>query len=246
MRTAVIGAKGRMGTAMSAGIEATDGMELVARLDAGDEITVDSLNGAEVAIEFTRPDSTLGNVLALIDAGVHCVVGTTGWTDEALAQVEARLAEKPGIGVIIAPNYALSAVLAMAFAKKAAAYFDSAEVIELHHPNKVDAPSGTALTTARHIAEARSEAGRGTMPDATETDPHGSRGADINGVHVHAVRLQGLTAHEEILFGNPGEQLTIRTDSYDRESFFPGVLLAIREVSNRPGLTYGLDKVMAL
>ena len=235
-----------MGIAMSAGIKATAGFELVAELDTGDEITGDTLGGAEVAIEFTRPDATLENVLALVDAGVHCVVGTTGWTDEALAEVEAKLEENPGIGVIIAPNYALSAVLAMAFAAKAGAYFESAEVIELHHPHKVDAPSGTALTTAKLIADARREAGMEAMPDATETDPHGARGADIDGVRVHAVRLQGLTAHEEIVFGNPGEQFTIRTDSFDRESFFPGVLLAVREVGSRPGLTYGLDRLMDL
>lgn len=245
MKVAVIGAQGRMGIAMSAGIESTDGLELVARLDAGDSITPETLNGADVAVEFTRPDATLDNVLACIDAGVHCVVGTTGWTEEGLAQVEERLGTT-GLGAIIAPNYALSAVLAMAFARKAAAYFESAEVIELHHPNKVDAPSGTALTTAKHIAQARRDAGLGDMPDATETDPHGARGAVIDGVHVHAVRLRGLTAHEEIVFGNPGEQLTIRTDSFDRESFFPGVLLALREVDNRPGLTYGLDKLMEL
>ncbi|MGO1402438.1 MAG: 4-hydroxy-tetrahydrodipicolinate reductase [Flaviflexus sp.] len=244
MKIAVIGAKGRMGQAMSAGVEQTDGLELVAQLDAGDEITTESLNGAEVAIEFTRPDSTLKNTLAVIGAGVHCVVGTTGWTDEGLDQVRELLETKPGVGAIIAPNYALSAVLAMSFAKKAAAYFESAEVIELHHPNKVDAPSGTALTTAKGIAQARREAGLGPMPDATETDPDGARGANIDGVHVHAVRLRGLTAHEEIVFGNPGEQFTIRTDSFDRESFFPGVLLAVREVSGRPGLTYGLDQLM--
>lgn len=246
MKVAVIGAQGRMGTAMSAGVQATEGLDLVASLDAGDEITVGSLNGAEAAIEFTRPDSTVASVLALIDAGVHCVVGTTGWTGESLDLVKEKLEQNPSIGVLIAPNYALSAVLAMAFAKKAAAYFESAEVIELHHPGKVDAPSGTALTTAQHIAQARREAGLGEMPDATETDPHGARGAVIEGVHVHAVRLRGLTAHEEVVFGNPGEQLTIRTDSFDRESFFPGVLLGLREVGKRPGLTYGLDQLMEL
>ena len=244
MKVAVIGARGRMGTAMIEGFNATDDMDVVACLDAGDEVTRTALRDAEVAIEFTRPDSTLDNVLALIDAGVHCVVGTTGWTEDSLAAVESTLAEHPGVGVIIAPNYALSAVLSMAFAAKAATYFESAEVIELHHPNKVDAPSGTALTTATLIAEARRDAGLGAMPDATETDPDGARGADIDGVRVHAVRLRGLTAHEEIVFGNPGEQLTIRTDSFDRESFFPGVLLATREVSRRPGLTLGLDKLL--
>ncbi|MEZ7898980.1 MAG: 4-hydroxy-tetrahydrodipicolinate reductase [Flaviflexus sp.] len=246
MKVAIIGAKGRMGQAMAAGVTATDDLELVAQLDVGDDITAETLNGAEVAIEFTKPYASLANVLAIIDAGVNPVVGTTGWTDEALAQVEEELATKPELGAVIAPNYALSAVLAMTFAQKAARYFDSAEVIELHHPNKVDAPSGTALTTAKHIAEARREAGLGAMPDATETDPDGARGANIDGVHVHAVRLKGLTAHEEIVFGNAGEQLTIRTDSFDRESFWPGVLLAVREVKNHPGLTFGLDKLMDL
>jgi len=188
-------------------------------------------------------------VHALIDAGVHAVVGTTGWTDESRARVAEHLAQRAAegvrVGVLIAPNFGLSAVLAMTFAAKAARFFESAEVIELHHPNKVDAPSGTARHTAAAIAAARVEAGLAPSPDATESGFE-ARGADVDGVRVHAVRLRGLVAHEEILFGNEGEQLTIRQDSFDRVSFMPGVLLAVREVVTRPGLTVGLENVIDL
>ena len=175
-------------------------------------------------------------------------MGTTGWTEESYGRIREHLArpEAAGRSVLIAPNFALSAVLAMSFAAKAAPYFESAEVIELHHPNKVDAPSGTAVATAQGIAAARAKAGLGAMPDATQTDPDGARGAVVDGVHVHAVRLRGLTAHEEVVLGNPGEQLTIRTDSFDRASFMPGVVLAVRQVSSHPGLTIGLDALLDL
>ncbi|WP_147681184.1 4-hydroxy-tetrahydrodipicolinate reductase [Actinomyces ruminicola] len=245
---AVVGAAGRMGSTVCQAVQDADGLELVARLDVGDTISADTLNGAEVAVDFTVPAVTEANVHALIDAGVDVVVGTTGWTDEAYGRVREHLArpEAAGRSVIIAPNFALSAVLTMSFAAKAARYFESAEVIELHHPNKVDAPSGTAIATARGIAAARAEAGLGPVPDATETDPDGARGAVVDGVHVHAVRLRGLTAHEEVVLGNPGEQLTIRTDSFDRASFMPGVVLAVREVGGREGLTIGLDQLLDL
>lgn len=245
---AVIGAAGRMGSTVCQAVEEAEGLELVARIDAGDAITPASLNGAEVAVDFTVPDVTEANVHALIDAGVDVVVGTTGWTEESYGRVAEHLArpEAAGRSVLIAPNFALSAVLAMSFAAKAARYFESAEVIELHHPNKVDAPSGTAVATAQRIAAARAEAGLGPVPDATEKDPDGARGAVVDGIHVHAVRLRGLTAHEEVVLGNEGEQLTIRTDSFDRASFMPGVVLAVREVSGRGGLTIGLDKLLDL
>ncbi|RAX19301.1 4-hydroxy-tetrahydrodipicolinate reductase [Actinomyces sp. Z5] len=245
---AVVGAAGRMGSTVCQAVQDADGLELVARLDVGDTISADTLNGADVAVDFTVPAVTEDNVHALIDAGVDVVVGTTGWTDEAYGRVREHLArpEAAGRSVIIAPNFALSAVLTMSFAAKAARYFESAEVIELHHPNKVDAPSGTAIATARGIAAARAEAGLGPVPDATETDPDGARGAVVDGVHVHAVRLRGLTAHEEVVLGNPGEQLTIRTDSFDRASFMPGVVLAVREVGGREGLTIGLDQLLDL
>ena len=235
-----------MGQTVCAAVEAAEDMELAARLDEGDALSADNLAGAEVAVEFTVPSVTEGNVLALIEAGVNVVVGTTGWTDESLGRVREAAAAK-GVKVLIAPNYALSAVLVMAFAEKAARFFESVEVVELHHPNKVDAPSGTAATTARRIAAARAEAGVPASPDATETDPLGARGAVIDGVHVHGVRLRGLNAHEEVLLGNPGEQLTIRQDSFDRSSFMPGVLLGVRKVAGLgEPLTYGLDSLLDL
>ncbi len=253
IRVAVLGAAGRMGATTCAAVEAAEGLELVARIEAGDDIAaVVRETGAQVGIDFTVPSVTEANVHALVDAGVHAVVGATGWTDESrgrvaehLAQVNAERPEGEGVGVVIAPNFGLSAVLAMQFAAKAARYFESAEIIELHHPNKVDAPSGTAKHTAAAIAAARADAGLGAMPDATE-EGWEARGADLDGVRVHAVRLRGLVAHEEILLGNPGEQLTIRQDSFDRVSFMPGVLLAVREVGKRPGLTVGLEHLLDL
>ena len=248
IRVAVTGAAGRMGTTVCRAVEEAEGLELVARLDAGDPIAAENLNGADVAVDFTVPAVAEANVHALIDAGVDAVVGTTGWTEESYARVREHLAD-PGAAsrsVLIAPNFALSAVLAMSFAARAARYFESAEVVELHHPNKVDAPSGTAMATARGIAAARADAGLSPVPDATQTDPLGARGAVVDGVHVHAVRLRGLTAHEEIVLGNPGEQLTIRTDSFDRASFMPGVILAVRRVGERRGLTVGLDALLDL
>ncbi len=243
IRVAVIGAQGRMGTTVCEAVEAAPDLELAARLDAGDDVA--SLAGAaDVAVDFTHPDATESNVHALIDAHVHAVVGTTGWDEAALARVGERLAGTQDLGVLIAPNFALSAVLAMKFAAEAAPLFESAEVIELHHPNKVDAPSGTAVHTAQEMARARAEAGVGAVPDATTHALDGARGAVVDGIHVHAVRLRGLVAHEEIVLGNPGEQLTIRTDSFDRISFMPGVLLGIRRIVERPGLTVGLDKLL--
>lgn len=245
MKVAVLGAAGRMGTAVCGAVVAAPDLELVVALEAGDNIA--ALGGrVRVAVDFTTPAVTEANVHALIDLGVHAVVGTTGWDDAALDRVREHLAEAPGLGVLVAPNFAIGAVLAMAFAAKAAPWFESAEVIELHHSDKVDAPSGTARHTATGIAAARAAAGLGPMPDATGTALPGARGASVAGVPVHAVRLRGLVAHEEILFGNPGEQLTIRHDSLDRSSFMPGVLLGVRQVVERPGLTVGLDALLGL
>ena len=245
IRVAVTGAKGRMGSTVVAAVNGAPDMEVVAQLDAGDPITAESVRGATVAVDFSVPAVTEANVHALLDAGVDVVVGTTGWTEESYARVREH-AEAAERAVLIAPNFAMGAVLAMKFAALAAPYFESAEVIEMHHPGKVDAPSGTAVATARGIAKARAEAGLGQMPDATETDELGSRGGRVDGIPVHAVRLRGLTASEEILLGNEGEQLVIRTDSFDRVSFMPGVLLGVRRVSGRTGLTVGLDQVMGL
>ena len=245
IRVAVTGAKGRMGSIVVAAVTGAPDMEVVAQLDAGDPITKKTVNGAQVAVDFSVPGVTEANVHALLDAGVDVVVGTTGWTEESYARVRTH-AQEAGRAVLIAPNFAMGAVLAMKFAAMAAPYFESAEVIEMHHPGKVDAPSGTAVATARGIARARAEAGLGDMPDATEMDELGSRGGRVDGVPVHAVRLRGLTASEEILLGNEGEQLVIRTDSFDRVSFMPGVLLGVRRVIGRTGLTIGLDQVMGL
>ena len=246
IRVAVVGAAGRMGSTVCQAVQDAEDLELVARLDMGGALDAEHLAGADVAVDFTVPGVTETNVHTLIDAGVDVVVGTTGWTEESYERVREHLARVEGRSVLIAPNFALSAVLAMSFAAKAAPYFESAEVIELHHPTKVDAPSGTAVATAQGIAAARAEAGLGAMPDATRTDPDGARGSVVDGVHVHAVRLRGLTAHEEILLGNLGEQLTIRTDSFDRASFMPGVLLAVREIGRREGLTVGLEGLLDL
>ena len=248
-KVAILGAKGRMGSTTAEAIRSAPDLELVAELDmeTTDPAGAAKAAGASVVVDFTLPAVVVENVHALIDAGLSVVVGTTGWTKESLAKVAEQLAQvnaaRPAeaqLGVLIAPNFALSAVLAMRFAALAAPFFESAEVIELHHPNKVDAPSGTAKTTATNIATARAEAGLGDLPDATESGFE-ARGLRVEGIPVHAVRLRGLVAHEEVLFGNPGEMLTIRTDSFDRISFMPGVLLGIREIANHPGLTVGLE-----
>mgnify|MGYP000358687255 FL=1 len=250
VKVSVVGAKGRMGSHVVAAVNGADDMELALTLDAGDDLTRIDRSNTDVVVEFTVPSVSLGNVLTLIAQGVDVVVGTTGWTDEKLAQVREAIANGPRPSdqkVFIAPNFAISAVLAGYFATNAARYFESAEVIELHHPNKVDAPSGTAIHTAHGIAQARKDAGLGEVPDNTETDG-GSRGQVVDGIHVHAVRLRGLNAHEEVLFGNAGEQLTIRADSFDRGSFMPGVLLAVRKLAGDAptGLTIGLDNFLDL
>ncbi|EPD30606.1 4-hydroxy-tetrahydrodipicolinate reductase [Gleimia europaea] len=245
VKVAVIGAKGRMGSTVCTAVEAAGDMEVVARLDAGDAINEQSLAGASVAVVFTVPSVKLQNVLDLLAAGVHAVVGTSGWSDEELERVRAAQA-KSAANVFIAPNFALSAVLAMEFAAKAAPLFESVEIVEIHHPNKVDAPSGTAVATAQKISRARKQAGCAPMPDATQTDPQGARGSRYEGVPVHALRLRGMTATEEVLLGNPGEVLTIRTDSFDRASFMPGVLLAVRKIADTPGVTAGLEHLLDL
>lgn len=246
INVAVLGTSGRMGSTVVEAVTGAEDMQVVARLNADDAVAEAARARATVAVDFTVPEASEANVHALIDAGIHAVVGTSGWTQDAVARVESHLRERPEIGVLIAPNFALGAVLAMRFAAMAAPYFESVEVVELHHPDKLDAPSGTAHHTAAGIAAARAAAGVGASPDATQHDPDGARGALVEGVRVHAVRLRGLTAHEEVLLGNPGEQLTVRHDSFDRTSFMPGVLLGIREIDRHPGLTLGLDGYLSL
>ena len=244
MRVGVLGAKGKVGTAMCAAVEAAADLTLSAEIDAGDPLSGFTDTGTEAVIDFTHPDVVMKNLEFLIVNGIHAVVGTTGFTDERLAQVTQWLAKSPGTGVLIAPNFAIGAVLSMHFAQKAAPYFESAEVIELHHPQKADAPSGTATRTAKLIAEARK--GLPPNPDATSTGLAGARGADVDGIPVHSVRVTGLVAHQEVLFGTMGETLTIRHDSLDRTSFVPGVLLAVRQIAGRPGLTIGIEPLLDL
>lgn len=246
INVAVVGASGRMGKAVVAAVQEADDLELVAELDAADDLAQATRAQAEVAVDFTVPEASEANVHALIELGLHAVVGTSGWSADALDRVREHLKERPELGVLVAPNFALGAVLAMRLSAAAAKYFESVEIVELHHPEKVDAPSGTAAHTAAGIAASRTEAGIPPSPDATAKDPGGARGALVDGVRVHAIRLRGLVAHEEILMGNPGEQFTIRHDSFDRVSFMPGVLLAIRNVDRHPGLTVGLDHYMDL
>ncbi len=246
LSVAVLGAAGRMGAAAVRAVEEAPDLELVAAIGRGDDREQAVRAGARVVVDLTVPDATRDNVQWAIERGLHAVVGVTGWDDDALARVRDALAERPGLGVLIAPNFAIGAVLAMRFAQVAARYYESAEIIEMHHPDKLDAPSGTARHTAAAIASGRASAGLGPVPDRTRSDPDGARGAVVDGIHVHAVRLRGLVAHEEILFGGVGEELTIRHDSFDRVSFMPGVLLGIREIASHPGLTVGLDGYMEL
>ena len=240
----VLGARGRMGATICDAIAAAADLDLVAALDAGDERA--ALLSATVAVDFTQPDAVMENLAWCVAHHLHVVVGTSGFDEERLDQVRGWLAEAPGVGVVIAPNFGIGAVLMMSFAAKAAPYFESAEIVELHHPGKVDAPSGTAWHTAQRIAQARKAAHADPMPDATTTSLPGARGAELDGVHVHSVRLAGLVAHQEVLLGGHGETLTIRHDSLDRTSFMPGVLLAVRSVASRPGLTIGLEALLDL
>ncbi|MEY3218434.1 MAG: hypothetical protein RLY96_897 [Actinomycetota bacterium] len=244
INVAVLGARGRMGSEVVKAVEAAEGLALVAALDMGDSLEQLKGSAAHVVVDFTTPDSVMANLEFLIDNGMNVVVGTTGFDDAKLATVKGWLAQNPSVGVLIAPNFAIGAVLMMEFAAKAARYFESAEIIELHHPAKVDAPSGTAARTAELMSAARKEAGLGAMPDATTTALDGARGALVGGIPVHSVRARGLVAHQEVLFGGLGETLTIRHDSIDRAGFMPGVILGVRKIVNTPGLTHGLDKFM--
>jgi len=246
IRVGVLGARGRMGQQVCRAVDGASDLELVATVDMGDALS--AIEQAQVVVDFTQPDVVMDNLRFAIDAGVHAVVGTTGFTAERLDTVREWIAASghDDLGVIVAPNFGVGAVLSMKFAEIAARFYDSAEVIELHHAGKVDAPSGTAARTAALIAAARAEAGLPAMPDATTQALEGARGADVDGVRVHAVRAAGLVAHQEIIFGTEGEILTIRHDSLDRASFMPGVLLAVRGVMSRPGLTVGIESLLGL
>ena len=244
IKVAILGAKGRMGTESVKAISAADDLELVASLDLGDSLDLLKSSGAEVVLDFTHPDSVMKNIEYAINSGIHVVVGTTGIDSQRMDVIKSLLAKNPKVGAIIAPNFALSAVLMMQFAAKAATYFDSVEIIELHHPDKADAPSGTATRTAELISDARAKAKKSAMPDKTSSGLAGARGAKVGDVPIHSIRLRGLVAHQEVLMGDQGETLSIRHDSIDRSGFMPGVLLAIRSVKTRAGLTFGLENLI--
>ncbi len=244
IKVGVLGARGRMGAEVVKAVTEAADLELVAALDLGDSLDQFKSSGAQVVVDFTTPDSVMANLEFLIANGINSVVGTTGFDSERIAKLEKLIAANSKVGVLIAPNFAIGAVLMMEFATKAAKYFESAEIIELHHPNKVDAPSGTASRTAELMSKARKDAGLAAMPDATTTSLDGARGATVGDIPVHSVRLRGLIAHQEVLLGGLGETLTIRHDSLDRAGFMPGVLLGVRKIISKPGLTIGLEKFM--
>jgi 4-hydroxy-tetrahydrodipicolinate reductase len=246
MRVGVLGARGKVGAEVCRAVVGADGMELVAQVDAGDDIEELSRAGAEAVVDFTHPDVVMSNLEYCIREGIHAVVGTTGFDDERLATLRGWLDGSPGTGVLVAPNFSVGAILMMRFAAEAAPFYESVEIVELHHPDKADAPSGTARRTASLVARARADAGCGPVPDATSTALAGARGADVEGIRVHGLRLRGLVAHQEVILGGPGETLTIRHDSLDRVSFMPGVLLGLRRIGSVPGLTVGLEEFMGL
>ena len=244
IRVGVLGARGRMGAEVVKAVTNSSDLELVAQLDLGDSLDQLVSNKAEVVVDFTTPDSVMKNLEFLISNDIHAVVGTTGFDQARIDSLTKELAKHPKVGLLIAPNFAIGAVLMMEFAAKAARYFESAEIVEMHHPAKVDAPSGTAARTAELMTEARKNSSMKPMPDATKQSLDGARGSKVGDIPIHSIRAQGLVAHQEVIFGGVGETLTIRHDSLDRAGFMPGVLLGIRSVVKNPGLTHGLDKFM--
>jgi len=245
-KVGVLGARGKVGSEVCRAVEAAADLELVAAVDADDALETLVSAGAEMVVDFTHPDVVMDNLQFCIEHGIHAVVGTTGFDEERLARLESWLERSPGTGVLIAPNFSIGAILMMRFAAAAAPFYESVEVVELHHPDKADAPSGTARRTAQLIAAARREAGCEPVPDATSTALDGARGADVDGIRVHGLRIRGMVAHQEVVLGGVGETLTIRHDSMDRASFTPGVLTGLRTIADRPGLTVGLEHFLDL
>jgi 4-hydroxy-tetrahydrodipicolinate reductase len=245
-KVGVLGARGRVGAEVCRAVDAADDLELVAAIDAGDAIDDLVSSGAQAVVDFTHPDVVMANLEFCVGHGIHAVVGTTGFDDARLDTLRGWLADAPGTGVLIAPNFSIGAILMMRFAVAAAPFYESVEIVELHHPDKADAPSGTARRTAELVAAARREAGLGPVPDATSTSLDGARGADVDGIRVHGLRVRGLVAHQEVILGGVGETLTIRHDSLDRASFTPGVLTGLRAIADHPGLTVGLEHFLDL
>ena len=246
LKVGVLGARGKVGQEVCKAVDAADDMELVAAVDADDPIEELVTGGAQAVVDFTHPDVVMDNLQFCIGNGIHAVVGTTGFDAGRLDRLRSWLAQAPDTGVLVAPNFSVGAVLMMRYAAEAARFFESVEIVELHHPDKADAPSGTARRTAELVAAARREAGMAPVPDATSTALDGARGADVDGIHVHGLRVRGLVAHQEVILGGLGETLTIRHDSLDRASFTPGVLLALRAIAGHPGLTVGLEQFLPL
>ncbi len=244
IKVGVLGARGRVGSEVCRAVERADDLTLVAAIGSADAL--DSLALADVVVDFTRPDVVMANLRWCIGRGIHCVVGTTGFDEARLEELRVELGDDPRVGVVVAPNFSIGAVLMMRFAATAAPFYESVEIVELHHPDKADAPSGTSRRTAEVVANARRRAGLDRVPDATTTGLDGARGAEVDGIHVHSVRARGLVAHQEVLLGAAGETLTIRHDSMDRASFVPGVLVAVHAVRERPGLTIGLEQLLDL
>ena len=244
MKVAVLGAKGRMGAETVAAIESAADLTLSSALDLGDSLDQLIKSGTEVVVDFTHPDSVMKNLEFAINNGIHVVVGTTGFDDKKLSELKNLLSKNSRVGALIAPNFGLGAVLMLQFSQKAAQYFESVEIIELHHANKVDAPSGTAIRTAELITDARKQSKKGAMPDASKTVMPGARGAKVGDVPIHSVRSHGYVAHQEVIFGDAGETLSIRHDSINRAGFMPGVLIGVRNVAKYPGLTIGLENYM--
>ena len=246
IKVGVLGAGGKVGAEVCRAVEAAEDTELVARVDVDDSLDDLVAGGAEVVVDFTHPDVVMANLEFCIGHGIHAVVGTTGFDQDRLDTLRGWLEQSPATGVLVAPNFSIGALLMMRFAAAAARFYESVEVVELHHPDKADAPSGTARRTAELIAAARRDAGLGPVPDATSGGLDGARGADVDGIRVHGLRIRGLVAHQEVVLGGLGETLTIRHDSLDRASFTPGVLAGVRAIGSRPGLTVGLEHVLPL
>jgi 4-hydroxy-tetrahydrodipicolinate reductase len=246
LRVGVIGARGRMGAETCQAVVEADDMDLVAAVGGREWLFSLADADSQVVVDFSHPDVVMEHIRFCLDQNIHVIAGTSGFTDERLETIRQWLAAKPELGVMVVPNFAIGAVLSARFAREAARFFESVEIIELHHAGKADAPSGTAVATAKALAQARKNADLGPVPDATTLETAGARGADIEGIRVHSVRLPGLVAHQEVILGTAGETLTIRHDSLHRSSFMPGVLTAIRAVTSRPGLTIGLEQLLGL
>jgi 4-hydroxy-tetrahydrodipicolinate reductase len=242
----VLGARGKVGSEVVKAVEGAQDLDFTVGVDQGDAVEALVESGTQVVVDFTHPDVVMDNLRFCIERGIHAVVGTTGFDEQRLDTLRGWLADSPATGVLIAPNFSIGAILMMRFAALAAPLFESVEVVELHHPTKADAPSGTARRTAELIAAARREAGSPPIPDATSTGLDGARGADVDGIRVHGLRIRGLVAHQEVILGGLGETLTIRHDSLDRVSFTPGVLTGVRKIAQHPGLTVGLEHFLDL